>query len=133
VLAVWTYGLPRIDPTVDGILHRYVDEILAPYMAPELRYVMSGYRTLPFPTEGAETRGFRSETQGSLDDLVGFLSSFSGAVLFEKAEGRLPVDGIYSDLTVAWGAPDRVLRWRWDFSVRLARLGAKRLTLRTSL
>src|SRR5581483_8552501 len=50
LLAVWTYGLQRLDDlALDAELMRFYSETVGPYWPAERRHVDAGYRTLPFP------------------------------------------------------------------------------------
>ena len=54
VLAVWTYGLLRINPAVDAVIQRLYTDIVGAYWPPERRHVEDGYRALAFPFDAIE-------------------------------------------------------------------------------
>lgn len=132
VLAVWTYHLPSTTPRVDAVVRWYFYELLGPHLPRELAHVDSDYRTLPFPKVELEAQRFESTTRGTLFDMLGFLGSFGASVMFERAEGYNPVNAIRSELGLAWGSPERRLRWQWRFSVRSARWGPAFLSVNAS-
>ena len=51
VFAAWSYGLMRIDPAVDAVVHAFEHGTVGPYWPPERRHVDAGYATIDFPFE----------------------------------------------------------------------------------
>ena len=113
VIAVWCYSLPAINPEIDAILKRYFREILSDDWPERFRYVRDQYRTLPFPFESLPAPKLTMETVWDLNDVFGFLQSWSGTVAYEKRNGHNPIELIRSDLNEAWGdAGERLLLWK---------------------
>lgn len=111
VLALWSYGMTRITPDIDAVLHRYVREVLRGYWPPETQHVMNGYSTLPFPFPHIDTPAFSSRLLWSLERMVGFLTSWSSTQNYRTATGADPVDHILPDLRAAWGTGEREVTW----------------------
>jgi SAM-dependent methyltransferase len=113
VLAVWTYHLPVIEPAVDACLERYYRRTLAGYWPERIRYLEERYRTLPFPFGEIEAPPFEAKAAWQLEELVGFLSSWSATRKYAEREGRHPLPDIMDELEEAWGdaAQERVVRW----------------------
>jgi SAM-dependent methyltransferase len=122
ILAVWVYNLPTIDPNVDKILDMFTNKILKPYWPERLNYLFEQYRTLPFPFEEIIPPKFTMETKWSLDNLVGFLSSWSAIPIYMKAEGVHPLDKIIDDLQKSWGDPLEKKLVRWPLFFRIGRV-----------
>ncbi len=114
VIAVWCYSVPAIEPGIDAIVKRYLQEILSGYWPDRFRYVKEQYRTLPFPFEEMTAPMFTMETQWDLAQVIGFLYSWSGTLNYEKRKGQSPIDLIKPELKIAWGAEGdrRILKWR---------------------
>jgi SAM-dependent methyltransferase len=121
VLAVWTYHLPTIEPAVDRLLHFYYSEVLGTYWPDRFRYVDDHYRTLPFPFAEIEPPPFSATAEWNLDQLAGFLGSWSATRPYSEREGRHPLEAVWQDLQEAWG--DAVTRRlvRWPLHLRVGR------------
>jgi SAM-dependent methyltransferase len=122
VLAVWVYNLPAIKSQVDKILDRFTNKILKPHWPERLHYLFEQYRTLPFPFEEITPPNFTMETEWSLDDLVGFLSSWSAIPIYVKAEGVHPVEIILEELKKGWGNPSHKKLVKWPLFFRIGKV-----------
>ena len=122
ILAVWTYHLPEIAPEVDPILERYFREVLGPYWAPQVDLLDRKYRTIPFPFEELPAPDFTSEASWTLDDLLGFLASWSAVTDYMDAQGHHPLERIHDSLREAWGPAGRVREVRWPLHLRVGRI-----------
>jgi SAM-dependent methyltransferase len=125
VLAVWVYNLPTIEPQVDKLLDRFTNKILKPYWPERLHYLFEQYRALPFPFEEIIPPKFTMETEWNLDDLVGFLSSWSAIPIYLKAEGVHPVDKILTELQEGWGDPAKKKLVKWPLFFRIGEVQKK--------
>jgi len=122
VLAVWVYNLPAIEPEIDKILDHYTNKIVQPYWPERLRYLFEQYRTLPFPFEEITPPKFTMETEWDLNNLIGFLSSWSVTPIYLKAEGVHPVDKILNELRASWGDPTQKKLVKWPLYFRIGRI-----------
>lgn len=119
ILAVWTYRVPSINPSVDSVLNAYADETLAPYWPDRLQYVKHHYRTLPFPFKEHQPPPFTMHTDWNLHQLVGMLRSWSGTAIYTDANGVDPVDQLLPELASAWGSPRTVHSMTWSIYMRV--------------
>lgn len=122
VLAVWTYHLPIIEPAVDACLERYYRETLAGYWPERIRYLEDRYRTLPFPFTEIEAPPFEAQATWRLDELVGFLSSWSATRNYAQQNERHPLPEIMDELQEAWGEPDQPRLVRWPLHLRVGKV-----------
>jgi len=122
VLAVWCYSLPAIAPAVDRILDVYLRETLSGYWPDGFRYVLDGYRSLPFPFDEVRPPSFFMAASWSVDDLMGFLQSWSGTTNFERQRSVNPVELIRPGLIEAWGAEVENRRICWELSLRIGQV-----------
>lgn len=122
VVAVWVYNLPTIESNVDKILDRFTNKILKPYWPERLHYLFEQYRTLPFPFEEILPPKFTMETEWNLDDLVGFLSSWSAIPIYLKAEGIHPLNKIMEDLQRSWVDSSQKKWVKWPLFFRIGRI-----------
>jgi len=112
ILAVWTYNLTEITPAVDAVMESYYREVLGEFWPPQIHWVDEHYRTLPFPFDEIPTPEFAVEATWSLNDLFGYLSSWSAAPKYKEAHGRDSLDEKRAEFKAAWGAEaNRAVRW----------------------
>lgn len=130
ILAVWAYELARVSPEVDRWLDAYF-KLVEAYWPPERRYVEEGYRTIPFPFAEISAPVFSMQAEWSLDQLLGYLSTWSATkratqslgydVLSRAAAGT---DFAAGSLEAAWGEAERRLMV-WPLILRLGRVFGK--------
>jgi SAM-dependent methyltransferase len=104
VLAAWCYGLVRVSPAVDPLLERLYDGTVGPYWPPERALVDEEYRSLAVP-DGfvrVEAPAFVMEQAWTLDDLLGYLGTWSAVKRYAAATGEDPVAALAPALAGAW-------------------------------
>jgi SAM-dependent methyltransferase len=104
LLAVWNYPRPRfIDhPDLDRLFLDFYANVVGPYWPPERRHVESNYSTLPFPFEQIEAPPFGLALEWNLEQVVGYVSSWSATARYRKAFGEDPVPLLLQSLGAAW-------------------------------
>lgn len=118
IFAAWGYGLHSIEPAVDDIVGKYYSYIVGKFWPPERMYVEHHYRTLPFPFKQLEAPDLAIEDNYSLEQLVGYLASWSATQRFIKERGENPLALIAAELEAAWGnVATRPIRWPLFFKV----------------
>jgi ubiquinone/menaquinone biosynthesis C-methylase UbiE len=122
VLAVWTYSIPVVeDRSTNLILERFYHEVVGPYWPPERHHVEAGYRTLAFPYPELAPPAFEMEREWSLEDLVGYISTWSATQSYRQETGSDPIPDLTRALESAWGNPALAQRVRWPLSIRTGR------------
>jgi len=123
VLAVWSYKLLTINPSIDAIVTHYYQDIVGPYWPPERRLVEQGYAPLPSPFHEIDAPEFAMTSQWTLADLLGYLGTWSASVYYAKAQDHDPLSHIQATLTQAWGDPAQHVTVHWPLELRV---GTKR-------
>lgn len=113
VVAVWCYNLPRIDPGIDRVLDEFANGTVGLHWPPERRHVRAGYRNLPFPFAELPFPSCAMEGELALDDLAGYLDTWSSVRRYRQVVGTDPVEPLVAELAPVWGdaSGPRVLRW----------------------
>jgi SAM-dependent methyltransferase len=122
-VAVWSYGLVRVSPAVDAVLDGFYSGLAGHWPAGR-ELVETGYRTIAIPPAFEELSAppFAMEKTWSLDDLAGYLDTWSAVRRFMGETGRDAVAELRPGLAAAWGAPANVSRAvTWDLALRVAR------------
>lgn len=122
-LAVWTYGEPEFaDTRVTELVRRFDLETLDVWWQPGREHIRDGYRQLPFPFPEVEAPPFVLERRWTLDELLGYLRSWSAVGTATEASGEDPVNILEPELAAAWGAREKVQLVRWPLTVRAGNL-----------
>jgi SAM-dependent methyltransferase len=119
VIAVWGYHLFSISPEIDKLLNKYYSEILKDYWPERFHYVDTRYSDLPFPFDELTPPKFEMITEWNLDQVAGFLSSWSGSKIFQQRKEYHPLNEIWGDLRKVWGDENlnRTIHWPLHMSV----------------
>jgi ubiquinone/menaquinone biosynthesis C-methylase UbiE len=105
VLAVWNYPRPTL---ADGGLERrfldFYEGVVGPYWPPERRHIEANYSTLPFPFEELPHPDFALTLRWNLEQLLGYVSSWSATARYREARGEDPVPRLRAALQPVWPA-----------------------------
>ena len=102
ILAVIGYGLMTIDEATDKVVNYFYKDVTNPYWDKERNYIDEHYQTIPFPFEEIPAPQFFITVEWNLEQLTGFLFTWSAVQHYIKANENNPVDLIYDDLKKAW-------------------------------
>lgn len=121
-LAAFTYGLLTIDETLDRVLGQLYHDILRGYWPPERAHVDSAYRQLPFPFTEIAAPTFAIHHEWSFDQLLGYLSTWSGLREYRRRTGKDALAQIRPALDTGWGSPEQVRQVSWPLALRVGRV-----------
>ena len=122
VLAVWTYGLHRVDNgAIDTAIRHFYTETVGPYWPPERTHVETGYRDLPFPFTELTAPTFAMTAEWSLPQLLGYLRSWSATGRFIREHSTDPVLALGERLAPIWGNAELRRIITWPLSLRVGR------------
>jgi SAM-dependent methyltransferase len=124
LLAVWCYGLSRINPNVDKIVQHYYSNIVGPYWPPERRFIDDKYQSIPFPFVELPPPELYMKAEWDLNDLKGYLRTWSATQEFQLKNEQNPLDIIHRVLAKTWGPADVRQTVRWPIYLRLGRVTA---------
>ena len=103
VIAVWTYSRSKISSEIEDIITDYHFNTLGAYWDAERKYVDDKYVNIPFPFQEIETPEFSMELSWSLEDLEGYLNTWSALQKFIAERSFNPVDDIIQKIATYWG------------------------------
>jgi SAM-dependent methyltransferase len=128
LLAVWNYPRPQFtDAELDRRFFTFYSQVVGPYWPPERRHIEAGYRTLPFPFEEIETPEFGLELSWNIDQVAGYVSSWSASARYRQALGEDPVPLLRDALVEAWPAGAVSVPIRMPIGLRVGGLRAGKL------
>jgi SAM-dependent methyltransferase len=122
LLAVWTYSFPEIIPAVDRVIERYYYDVLSGYWPERIRHLEARYRSLPFPFKELQPPEFFIEMNWDLNDLLGFVGSWSSTRRYIEKTGSDPLDLVREDFQSAWGRADEKRPIRWLLHTRIGKI-----------
>lgn len=122
VLAVWAYGINQVEgEAVNQFVQEYYSSTVGPYWPPERTLVEDGYRSIPFPFDELPAPSFRMEAQWTMEQLIGYFSTWSATTRYIKATGKNPLEQLTADLARAWGDTASPRLTVWPLSLRVGR------------
>lgn len=98
LLAVWGYGLLKINEEVDEIIHDFYQKKIGAYWDPERKLIDDKYTSIHFPFEEITTPEFSICVNWALQELEGYLNTWSSVQKYIIAHNENPVPEIIRDL-----------------------------------
>lgn len=121
ILAVIGYGLLNIDEETDKIITKFYHEIVGTYWDKERKYVDEDYQTIPFPFKEIKAPQLYNTYKWSLEQLIGYLNTWSAVQHYINANNQNPVELVYEDLQEIWkGKTTKTVKF--PILLRIARL-----------
>lgn len=122
-IAVWAYGVNLVEgEEVNRLAQDYYANTLADYWPPERVLVEQGYRTIPFPFVEITPPAFRMEATWTLEQLLGYYSTWSATNRYIKTNGRNPLEPLSVALQCVWGDLASTRKVVWPLSLRVGRM-----------
>ncbi|RUS66834.1 putative methyltransferase [Saezia sanguinis] len=122
VIALITYGVLHVEGPVDAIVQQFYHDVIGPYWPAERRHVEEGYRNLPFPFAKIAAPVFAMTAQWRLDDLLGYIDTWSAVQAARKAVGIETVHTFQHEITLKWGASEQRRTITWPLSMRVGHI-----------
>jgi len=122
VLAVWAYGINTVEGNaINAMVQDFYSNVVGPYWPPERKLVEEGYRTLPFPFTEVQSPDIEMHARWTLEQLIGYFSTWSATNRFIKARGEDPLKPLAESLRRAWGSEETSRIVTWPLSLRVGR------------
>lgn len=122
VIAIWTYVHVEIAPRIDTIVRRFYSGVVGPYWPPERRITEERYQTIEFPFAEFAAPNFVIEQPVTLDDIAGYIRTWSATRAFVERHRQDPVDGLVGELAAVWGDQQQSRLARWPIAMRVGRI-----------
>jgi ubiquinone/menaquinone biosynthesis C-methylase UbiE len=123
ILAIIGYGMFKSHPKLDAVVQHFYVDITGPYWDPERRYLDEKYQTIPFPFEEIHLSPHKMRLNWTLDDMVGYLNTWSALHHYIRANESNPIDLIIKDLEQNWGS-DETIAVTWDVLTRVGKINS---------
>ena len=126
VVAVWAYGPIEVEPRIDEVVGALYYGTLGSHWPRERVHVDNGYRDLAFPFERIEVPHFEMMQRWTLDEVRGYIGTWSAVQRFRKARAGDAIDAFFGRLGERWGDPELRRDVRWPLTVRAGRMSSNR-------
>lgn len=103
IICLIGYELNNITPDVDAVVRYFYNDIVGPYWDAERKHLENKYSQIPFPYKELETPDIQNIKLWKLEQLIGYLNTWSSVKHFIKKNGYNPLDKIMNELKAAWG------------------------------
>jgi ubiquinone/menaquinone biosynthesis C-methylase UbiE len=111
VLAVWGYSLLSIDPIIDEALNDFYVRGVGSYWDKERKFIDEKYQTIPLPFEEIQSPQFEMTFEWTLEQLVGYINTWSAVRKFIDANHFNPVDKLREDIRPHWKEERKLIRF----------------------
>jgi len=122
ILAAISYGELQVAGAPDKVISHFYHQTIAPYWPPERHYVDEGYRNIPFPFTRIASPHFAMQVDWNLEQLLGYLGTWSAIKEYKQREGRDPRELMYEELQAAWGNAEQTRRVNWPLTLLVGRV-----------
>ncbi len=102
IIAAWTYNLFRVNKEIDDLIDKFYYDIIYNYWPVERRHVENGYSEIILPFNNIEAPYFSMTAEWNLEQVLGYLNTWSGVSNYIELEAFNPVDFIEKDLEKLW-------------------------------
>ncbi|MCB0705780.1 MAG: class I SAM-dependent methyltransferase [Saprospiraceae bacterium] len=106
-LAAWGYELCTLPEKLNPVIHSFYHDVLGDYWDPERRHVDNAYADIPFPFLVIPTPKFVQTMHWDLEEMEGFLNTWSAVQHYRKATGEDPVKHVMKDLNKLWPSGEK--------------------------
>ncbi|NIP38997.1 MAG: class I SAM-dependent methyltransferase [Candidatus Dadabacteria bacterium] len=122
IIAVWTYNLFRVNKEIDELIDRFYFGNIYNYWPEERKQVENGYSDLEFPYTRIAVPEFSMETEWDIDQLIGYLNTWTGVQNYIEIECFSPLEFIEKDLADLWGEENLKKKIKWPLTVLAGRV-----------
>jgi ubiquinone/menaquinone biosynthesis C-methylase UbiE len=122
IIAAIGYNLPESDEAINDVIRHLYTDILGDYWDPERKYIDNEYKNIPFPfKEIPVSEKFAQRAMWTIEDLKGYLSTWSAVQHYMKTNTKNPVDSVLDDFKKAWGDGEKK-EFRFPTLLRIGRV-----------
>lgn len=120
VIAIWGYGLLKINPEIDAIIQKLYANILGNYWDIERKHIDEAYQSIPFPFDEILLPKFQIIREWDLEMLLGYFNSWSSTQHYLRKNKQNPIEFIQDELLKKWNNPHHSLTITWDLFLKVA-------------
>ena len=103
LIAIVGYGIMHINAEIDELIHYLYKDILGSFWDEERKYIEDNYLNVTFPFREIQCPGFEITAEWNLEQLIGYLETWSALQHYIKLNSKSPIPLIYERLEQVWG------------------------------
>jgi SAM-dependent methyltransferase len=111
LLAIWGYSLLSINPVIDPLINQFYVDVIGSYWDKERKFIDEKYQTIPFPFEEIKSPEFEMSFEWTLDELAGYITTWSAVQKFIRQNHSNPVDELIKSIQPHWGSERKLVRF----------------------
>jgi len=124
IIAIIAYSFLNIEPEIDAVLSDFYHQTIGPYWPEERKYIDEAYASIPFPFQTISPAHFKMSREWSLDELGGYLRTWSATQHYIQERGQDPVPAVLEKLAAPWGAVQEKKTVNWPLILKIGRYNA---------
>lgn len=121
LIAAWMYGLFESDSTTEEVILKYYHQTLHGYWDSGRDHIDENYSRIPFPFERIPSPKFEIKVNWTLDELIGYLTTWSAYQTYRTKNGPDPLLEVVRQLEKHWPAGE-VREIRFPLTVLVGRV-----------
>jgi ubiquinone/menaquinone biosynthesis C-methylase UbiE len=125
ILAIWSYSFFTLDPALDRLIQTEFLDPIDRYWAEGNRQMFTGYADVTLPFAELAAPEFSMRMQWTLDQLLGFLHTWSAVKRFTQTHGKDPIAELIPGLEPLWGKPTTTRTVRMPIFLRVGKKSAQ--------
>jgi SAM-dependent methyltransferase len=122
IIAVWAYGIPKINEGLDSIIKDFHDNIVGEFWLPENKLIEKEYSTIPFPFEEIETPDFFIQKQVTLSETIGHLRTWSATQKYIDRYNENPLERLSQKLKEQWKDIETEKEITWKLILKVGKI-----------
>lgn len=122
VLALISYGVLRLQPTLNERFQRFYHDEIGPWWPPERKLVDDGYATLDFPFDELVAPPLTIDLAWTLPAFLGYVSTWSATRAAREAGQAALLTAFAEDIGALWGDGTQARPLSFPINMRVARL-----------
>lgn len=111
ILAVWGYGLLTINSSIDKVINHFYNKVIGIYWDQERRHIEEHYKSLYFPFKEISTPPFTISLLWTLEELRGYVTTWSAVQKYISEKGANPVDKLMSEISTHWSGERQIVNF----------------------
>ncbi|MEO8855020.1 MAG: class I SAM-dependent methyltransferase [Ginsengibacter sp.] len=121
LICVVGYGRIEISEQIDSIVSNFYKKVIGKYWDKERKYIDENYKTIPFPFYEIQTPNFVNTLRWTLEQLIGYLNTWSAVKHFIKENGHNPVDKLQIEIEQYW-EKEQAIEVRFPLLLRVGKI-----------
>jgi ubiquinone/menaquinone biosynthesis C-methylase UbiE len=122
LIAAWSYGMIVVtNDATNDCLQQFYHHVIGPYWPSERHHVETGYRDLAFPFERIKTPNLTMNVEWTLNQLLGYLRSWSASARYHADTGIDAVDELSHQLITTLPTAAESIEVQWPLSILAGR------------